>query len=187
MVPLSALWMPILLSAVFVFIASSIVHMVLRYHQNDFKPLPQEGAILDALRPFNIPPGDYMAPRPASSADMKSPEFLEKMKRGPAFAATFFPSGQWSMGPMLMQWFLFIVLVSVFAAYVAGRTLPAGTPYIDVMRIAGTVAFASYSLAYLPQSIWYRRSWGTTFKNMADGLLYGLLTGGTFGWLWPMM
>lgn len=187
MVPLSSLWIPILASAVFVFIASSIVHMVLRYHQNDYKALPQQDAVLDALRPFNIAPGDYMAPRPSSTAEMKTPEFLDKIKRGPAFAATFFPPGQWNMGPQLMQWFLFSVLVSVFAGYVAGRTLPPGTEYIVVMRIAGTVAFAGYCLAYIPQSIWYKKNWGTTLRNMADGLLYGLLTGGTFGWLWPAM
>jgi hypothetical protein len=187
MVPLSSLWVPILVSAVFVFVASSIIHMVLGYHRNDFAPLPQEGQVLDALRSFNIPPGEYMAPRAASMADMKSPEFLEKMKRGPVVAATFFPLGQWSMGPLLFQWFLFSVLISIFAAYVAGRTLASGTAYIEVMRIAGTVAFAGYSLAYIPASIWYRRKWSTTFKNLFDGLVYGLLTGGTFGWLWPAM
>jgi len=34
-------------------------------------------------------------------------------------------------------------------------------------------------------SIWYRRSWSTTLKATLDGVIYGLLTGGAFGWLWP--
>lgn len=185
MVPLMSLWMPILVSAVIVFLASSIIHMMLKYHQNDYARLPQEGPILDALRPFNMPPGEYIAPRPASMAESKSPEYVEKLKRGPVIAMTVFPNEAWSMGPRLMQWFLFGVLVSVFAAYVAGRTLAPGAEYLTVFRIAGTVAFAGYSLAYLPMSIWYSRKWSTTLKNVFDGLIYGLLTGGTFGWLWP--
>ena len=185
MVPLMSLWMPILVSAVLVFLASSLVHMVLRYHQSDFAKLPQEDQILDALRPFNVPPGEYMAPYCATPAEMKSPAFLEKIKRGPIFSMTVFPTGQWGMGAQLAQWFVFIVVVSIFAAYVAGRTLALGTEYITVFRIAGTVAFASYALGAVPTSIWYKRKWSTTFKTLFDGLLYGLLTGGAFGWLWP--
>ena len=185
MVPLMSLWMPILVSAVLVFLASSLVHMVLRYHQRDFSKLPQEDQILDALRPFNVPPGEYMAPYSATPAEMKSPAYLEKFKRGPVFLMTVFPTGQWSMGPQLAQWFVFIVVVSIFAAYVAGRTLAPATPYITVFRIAGTVTFASYALGAVPTSIWYKRKWSTTFKTLFDGLLYGLLTGGAFGWLWP--
>lgn len=184
-VPLTSLWLAILLSAVFVFLASSIIHMVLRYHSTDFSPIPAEDQVLDALRAFNIPPGDYMAPFVRDQAQMKSPEFREKIKRGPIVGMTVFRPGVWNMGPRLLQWFLFSVLVSIFAAYIAGRTLVPGTEYLQVMRIAGTVAFAGYALAHLPASIWYDRKWSTTLKNMFDGLVYGLLTGGTFGWLWP--
>jgi hypothetical protein len=34
-------------------------------------------------------------------------------------------------------------------------------------------------------SIWRGQSWGTTWKHVADGLVYALVTAGTFGWLWP--
>ncbi len=185
MVPLTSLWIPILVSAVIVFLASSIIHMALGYHSNDFARLPQQDQVMDALRPFNIPPGDYMAPHAATAAERKAPEFVERLNRGPVFAMTAFAPGAWRMGGRLVQWFLFSVLVSIFAAYVAGRTLAPGTQYMAVMRIAGTVAFAGYALANLPPSIWYDRKWSTTFKNVFDGLIYGLLTGGTFGWLWP--
>jgi hypothetical protein len=188
MVPLTSLWLPILLSAVIVFVASSVIHMVLGYHNTDFSRLPQQDQVLDALRPFSIPPGDYIAPHAATAAERKAPEFAERITRGPVFALTMFAPGAFqNMGGRLVQWFLFSVLVSVFAAYVAGRTLPPGTDYLQVMRIAGTVAFAGYALAHLPPSIWYDRKWNTTLKNVFDGLVYGLLTGGTFGWLWPAM
>jgi hypothetical protein len=34
-------------------------------------------------------------------------------------------------------------------------------------------------------SIWYSRAWINTIKSTIDGLIYALLTAGTFGWLWP--
>ena len=187
MVPLTSLWLPILLSAVFVFIASSLIHMVLGYHAGDFDRLPHEDQVSDAIRTMNIPPGDYMAPYVRTAAERKAPEFMERLKRGPVFAMTVFRPAMGSMGPRLVQWFLFSVLVSIFAAYIAGRTLSPGTEYLQVMRIAGATAFVAYSMAHMPASIWYDRKWSTTLRNMLDGLIYGLLTGGTFGWLWPSM
>ena len=185
MTALTLLWLPVLLSSVIVFIASSIIHMATPWHKSDYPKVPDEDRVMDALRPLNIPPGDYMMPRPSSMADLKSPEFLEKRKRGPVMMFTVFPSGPFTMGKQLVSWFLYSCVIGVFAAYVAGRALPVGAPYLHVFRYAGTVAFLGYSLALAQMSIWYRRAWSTTIKSMLDGLLYGLLTAGTFGWLWP--
>ncbi len=185
MVALTSLWLPILLSAVFVFIASSIIHMVLGYHNTDYGKLPQENQVLDALRAANTPPGDYMAPYAQTASERKTPEFTERVKRGPVVMLTVLGPGVMNMGPRLGQWFVFSIVVSVFAAYVASRTLSPGTEYLQVMRIAGTVAFTGYALGTIPPSIWFDRKWSTTFKSVFDGLVYGLLTGGTFGWLWP--
>jgi hypothetical protein len=179
-----SLWLPILLSAVFVFVLSSIVHMVLQYHRNDFGGLPSETEVMDALRKFGIPPGDYMMPRAGTPEAMRSPEFLEKYKKGPVAIMTILESGTPSMTGNLVLWFLYCVVVGVFAAYVAGHTLPSDASYLSVFRIAGTTAFAGYALSQLQNSIWYKRKWGTTLKVMFDGLLYALVTGGTFGWLW---
>ena len=54
-----------------------------------------------------------------------------------------------------------------------------------MFRFVGVTAFLAYAAALWPMSIWYRRSWLTTFKGTVDGLVYALLTAGTFGWLWP--
>jgi hypothetical protein len=140
---------------------------------------------MDALRPLNIPPGDYMFPRPASMADMRSPEFAAKRAKGPVMIVTVLPSGPVGMGKELVLWFLFSVVVGIFAAYVAGRALPTGADYLRVFQFVGTIAFIGYSFALWPLSIWYRRSLGTTIRSTVDGLLYGLLAAGTFGWLWP--
>lgn len=185
MVSVISLTVPILVSAVIVFVASSIIHMVLPYHRNDLRRLPNEDAVLDALRRFSIPPGDYAAPHAGSPEGMKKPEFVEKMKKGPVVLMTVAPAGPPSMGTSLLLWFFYSVVVSVFAAYIAGRALAPGAHYLEVFRFAGCSAFMAYSLALPQNSIWFKRNWGMTLKTMFDGLVYGLLTAGTFGWLWP--
>jgi hypothetical protein len=185
MVSLAALWLPILVAAVLVFIASSLIHMVLGYHAADYGKLADEDKVMDALRPFNVPPGDYLAPCPPSSAAMRDPEFLAKRKRGPVFMMTMFPAGDVGMGAQLAQWFVFSVVVGVLAGYVATLALPAGAPYMQVFRLTSTVSFIAYGIALWELSIWYRRKWATTLRSNIDALIYGLLTGGAFGWLWP--
>ena len=185
MVPVTSLVIPILVSAVIVFLASSVIHMALPYHRSDLRKLPQEDGVLEALRRFNIPPGDYAAPHAGSPEGMKRPEFIEKMTKGPVVLMTLGAGGPPSMATNLLLWFLYSVLVSFFAAYVAGRALGQGASYLMAFRFVGTTAFMGYSLALLQNSIWYRRNWSATLKSMFDGLIYGLLTAGTFGSLWP--
>jgi hypothetical protein len=155
------------------------------WHKNDYPKVPNEDRVMDALRPLAIPPGDYMLPRPTGTAEMKSPEFAEKIRRGPNVILTVLPNVAWSMGRNLGLWFAYLVVVGIFAAYVAGRALPPGSPYLQVFRFAGVAAFLGYAVALWQMSIWYRRSWSLTVKATVDGLIYALLTAGTFGWLWP--
>jgi len=185
MTGLFALWLPILLSSVIVFVASSIIHMAPLWHKKDYPQLPNEDKVIEALRPLAIPPGDYMVPRATSQAEMRSPEFAEKMNKGPNIVFTVIPNGPWSMGKNLTQWFLYLVVAGIFTAYVAGRALPPGTEYLRVFQLAGATAFIGYALALWQMSIWYRRGWSMTIKSTVDGLIYALLTAGTFGWLWP--
>jgi hypothetical protein len=184
MVPIMSLWIPILLSAVVVFIASAILHMVLPVHKSDWKKVEKEDDLLDTLRKIGITPGDYMVPCGGGYEAMKDPVFVEKWKRGPIALMTIVPSGM-GMGKSLFLWFLYCILVGVFAAYLTGRAFGPGTVYMTVFRYAGTTAFLGYSLALLHDSIWYHRKWSTTLKHLIDGLIYALLTAGVFGWLWP--
>ena len=185
MTGLVSLCLPILLSSVIVFVASSIIHMVMPWHKNDYRRVPDEDRMREALRPLAIPPGDYMVPRPTTREQMRSPEFLEKLKQGPVMILTVMPNGMTSMARNLILWFLYCAAVGVFAAYIAGRALPHGTPYLSVFRFVGAAAFMGYAVALWQLSIWYRRAWSTTIKATFDGLIYALLTAGTFGWLWP--
>ena len=185
MVPLVSLWMPIVVSAVIVFVLSSIIHMVLGYHRADYRRLANQDQVLDALRPLNIAPGDYMVPCPTNMKEMGSPEFKQKMERGPIFVGTFIRHNPAGMGGQLVQWFVYLLFVSLFAGYITSHALGPGAHYLQVFRFAGATAFAAYALGLWQDSIWYRRSWATTLRYTFDGLLYALMTAGTFGWLWP--
>lgn len=185
MTGLMALWLPILLSAVIVFIASSVIHMATPWHKGDYPKVPNEDKVRDALRPLAIPPGDYMIPRPSSSKEMSAPEFLEKLKQGPVLIMTVLPNQLLSMGKSLTMWFLYCVVVGLLAAYVVGRALPAGAEYLKVFQLVSATAFIGYSVAIWQMWIWYHRDLATTIRTTIDGLIYALLTAGTFGWLWP--
>ncbi len=187
MVGLASLWLPILLATGFVFVASSIIHMAMPWHRNDFAKLPEEDKALDALRSLGIGAGDYMFPNAGGDSKvLRSDAYREKAKKGPVGVLTVFPTGDpFAMGAQMTQWFLYCLLVSVFAAYLTGHAVPADADYLAVFRFAGTTAFSGYGLALLQRSIWWKQRWSTTLKNLFDALIYGLLTAGAFGWLWP--
>jgi len=185
MVALGTLWLPVLVAGVIVFLASWIVHMLLPHHRNDFARLPQEDAVLDSLRSLNVPTGQYLAPYANSPAQMKQPEYLEKRKRGPALFLTLVTGPDPGMGKPLLQWFVYLLVISLFCAYVAGQAIAPGAPYIVVFKFVAIVSFMAYGLGHPHQSIWYRQRWSTTGNYLLDGLIYALLTAAVFGWLWP--
>jgi hypothetical protein len=117
--------------------------------------------------------------------EMGSDAMKQKWTEGPNAQVTISPSGVPNMGPQLAQWFVYSVVVSLFAGYVASRTIAPGAGYLPVFRVVGCVAFVAYGFAYLPTSIWFKRPWSATTKDLFDALVYGLLTAGTFGWRWP--
>jgi hypothetical protein len=185
MVGIFSLWLPIVLSAVLVFLVSSVVHMVLRYHRNDYSQASGEANLLEAMRKEGIAPGNYYFPHCASMKEMGSPEMKKKFEQGPVGFLTVLPSGPLKMGKQLTLWFVFSVLVSVVVAYLTGRTVAADAAYLQVFRVAGTVAFVAYAGAEPAMSIWKGQKWSTTAKTMFDGLLYSLVTAGAFAGFWP--
>jgi hypothetical protein len=185
MTVLHVFWLPILLSSVFVFVASSVIHMLLPWHKSDYSKVPNEDKVMDGVRPFAIPPGDYMVPNCSSTQEMRSPEFKEKVNKGPVIVMTVYPNGQMEIGKSMALWFLYLIVVSYFAAYVSYHALPPGASCRHVFRFAGVTSFLAYAGALWQMSIWYRRSWVTTIKTTIDGLIFAGLTAGTFGWLWP--
>jgi hypothetical protein len=184
MVSLTALWPPILLSAVIVFVASSIMHMLLPYHRSDYRQLPDEDKTLAGLRAAGLKRGLYVFPY-CTHKDMKSPAIVEKYKQGPVGFMTILPSGPPALPRFLIQWLVFCLLIGFFVAYLTAHTVPPGANYLVVFRVVGTAAFLAYGLGNLSNGIWKGQPWSVTVKEVIDGLIYGLLTAGTFGWLWP--
>lgn len=184
MVPSLSLWLPIILSAVFVFIASSLIHMLLRYHGSDLRPLPAEDDVMADLRKYGIRPGEYYMPYVSKVKDRETPEFKEKLAKGPVGFVTI-TSSDYQMGKGLALWFVYCLLVGFFTAYLTGLALGPGATFMEVFRFAGTASFGAYFLALVQNSIWYNRAWTTTAKYLFDGLIYGSVTAATFGWLWP--
>jgi hypothetical protein len=182
MVPISSLWLPILAAAVLVFVASSVIHMLLKYHAGDYAAVPDEARVAEALR--GLKPGQYVMPYAGSMKAMSEPDYLERQARGPVALLTIRRPGA-DLGRSLALWFAYALLVSVLAAYVTGRALPAGADYLAVFRFAGTSAFLAYALGTWSESIWFARPWSTTVKNTIDGIIYAGVTAGAFGWLWP--
>ena len=185
MVSLVSLAIPIVVSAVIVFIASTVLHMLVPLHRNDYRKVPSEDQFQAAIRSFDLPSGDYVVPCAGSPAGMKDPAFLERMKKGPVAIMTLMAGGAPSMAISLVQWFVYSLIISLFAGYIASRALGPGARYLAVFRFVGCSAFMGYSLGLFQDSIWYHRNWGATSRYALDGLIYGLLTAGTFGWLWP--
>lgn len=187
MVPLTSLLLPMVLSAVVVFFASFIIHMVLGYHKNDLRKLPdaQEDEIIALMSRLNLPSADYGVPHPGSPERMKDPAFIAKMNKGPIVFLNVSPGTSPSMGKPLAQWFVYTLIVTFFAAYITSRAVTPGVSYLTVFRFIGTSAFMGYALGQIPDSIWYKRSWVRTSKSIFDSLIYALLTAGVFGWLWP--
>lgn len=182
---LADLWMPILLSAVFVFVVSSILHMCIPIHKSDFQKIADEAKLLDHLRGYNLARGEYMFPCAGSLKEAGSPEMIEKYKQGPVGYLTVLPSGTPNMGKNLLQWFLYSVLISIMVAYIASLGLAHGAAYMVVFRMTGAIAVLAYGFYYIPNSIWKGSRWSVTMKFIFDGVVYGLVTAGTFGWLWP--
>lgn len=184
MVPLTALWLPILLSAVIVFVASSVMHMLLPYHRSDYRPLPDEDKVLAVLRAAGLTRGLYIFPF-GTHKDMKSPAMVEKYKQGPVGMMTVFPSGSPVMAKFMGLWFGYCLIISGVVAFLAGTTLRFGAHHHAVFHVVGLAAFLAYGVGQLSNGIWKGQPWSVVVKEVIDGLIYALLTAGTFGWLWP--
>ena len=185
MIPITALLLPILLSTVLVFVASSLVWMVLPHHRSDVKGLPDEAALLDTLGRQGVAPAIYNFPHPPSHKAMAEPAFQEKIKKGPVGLIVVRASGPVNMGKMMGQWLAYVLVISILVAYIAGRMMVFGAIASAVFLFTAFVAALAYSVAIVPSAIWWGRPWGVVWKEVLDGVVYGLLTGASFALLWP--
>ena len=179
---MTGLWLPTLVSAVAVFLLSFVLHTLLPWHHGDYKTVPGEAQLMDAVRPLDIPPGDYIVPRPSGRAEMQSPEFAEKVRRGPVLVLTVLPSGQVSLARNLIWWFVYLLIVAAIAGHIAQR-VGGGTGYL-IFHTVALSAFLGYAAALWQMTVWYHRSWATTLRSTIDGAIYAVVTGLIFAWMW---
>jgi hypothetical protein len=184
MTPFMSLLLPVVVSAVAVFVLTVIIHMT-PWHSRDYIKLPGEDKVMETLRALNVQPGDYRFPYGRTTAEMTTPEFEAKMRAGPVGNMSMSSSGDMKMGKMMGQWFVYSLVIAVIVAYVTGRTRAQGAPYVEVFRVSGAVTFCCYSVAHWQNWIWWGKGTRFTLTNTVDGLIYALVTAGTFGWLWP--
>ena len=183
--PFLALWLPTIVSAVAIFVLSSIIHMVVPWHKNDYARFPDEAAVLDSLRMHNLPPGEYMAPRPSSRSDMSSPEFREKVKRGPLVILNIASGDSVSMGKPLVLWLIYVLIISALSGHVAWATNMVNPDGRYVFHTVAITALLGYAGALWQQTIWFRKPWLTSLKGTFDGLIYAVVTGLIFAYWWP--
>ena len=179
------LWLPIVVSGLAVFVMSALVWTALPHHRKEFGALNNDDAVLNAVRGGNPAPGLYMTPHFKSAEERNSDAGKAKLQAGSMAFITVMPGGNRSMGPMMAQSLVVNLVVAMFVGYLAFHTVPAGAQYLQVFRVAGTATFMAYGLAHLPDSVWFGRPWSSYFLGAFDALLYALIAGGIFGWLWP--
>ena len=184
MAAIAALWLPILLSAVVVFIVSAAVWMVMPHHKNDFAPASDQDALMDAVRGSTPGPGMYYFPWAAGGEN--SPEYREMARTGPVgILRVRDPEAALNMAPSMLKSVALYLVVSVFVAYLATVALEPGAAYLSVFQVTGTAAFMAYGFIGYQEAIWFGLPARVAFKHSLDGLAYALLTAGIFGGLWP--
>ena len=185
MVSLTQLWLPILLSGVLVFFASSILHMFVKFwHAPDARAFSDEYEVASAMRKGNPGAGMYMIPYCTPEA-MKEATTQEKFRQGPVGTIFLRAPGPMNLGAFLGQWFAFCLVVSAFCAVLVMHLLPQGAPFAHVFHVVGLAALMAYGFGAIPNAIWWGHPWRSTIKHMIDGLIYALITGASFAWLWP--
>lgn len=179
------LWPPIVVSAVLVLFAALALHLLLPLHRGDYRKLPDEPALLAAMRDHGVRPGAYAFPFAASLKELASPEMIAQCQQGPRGSLTVLPHGVPPLGRLLGRWLLYCAVQSTFVAYLAVLALSWGATGLEIGRVTGTAALLGYAIPHLHGAIWMRQSWMTTGKYMLDGVIYSLITSGTFILLWP--
>jgi hypothetical protein len=116
---------------------------------------------------------------------MKTPEVQQKFVEGPLAMVALKPGAPMSMGAPLTQWFLFCLVISFLCALLAAHTVAAGASPARVFHVLALAGLLGHAAGPIPNAIWWSHTWRSSFKHVIDGLIYALIIGATFMWLWP--
>ena len=183
---LLSLWLPILLSAVVVFVISSLIHMVVKWHAGDYGTFANEDAVRAAIRAGNPAPGRYVVPFCKEMKDMGGEAMKQKYQEGPVGHVTLLPNAMPNMGKYLGQWFVWTLVVAVVAAYLAAKVFGLDHAHAcAAAKLVGAVSFIAHGFGTVSESIWTGRPWFQSVKYLLDAALYAVGSGLVFYWLWP--
>lgn len=182
---LFALWLPTLVGASLAFVASALVHMLLKYHNSDYQRLADEDAVMDAVRECSPSPGLHSFPYATSMEELNDEAIQARYKRGPVGLLVVMQSGLPAMGRLLAQQFAFFLVGSLLIGYCASLALAPGAAYFEVFRFVMSVGFLTFGWGTVPFSIWYGFQWSITAKYLLDALIYSAVIAGTFAGFWP--
>ncbi len=180
------LWLPVLITAVAVFIASSLIHMVFKWHNSDYKKLSNEDAVRDAIRAGSPSPGQYVVPYCADMKDMQNEAMQQKYIAGPIGMLTLRKNGPPSIGGSLIQWFVYVLVVAAIAGAMAMRVFGVGGNAHGAGHLVGLVSFLTFTGGSVQMGIWMGKPWGSVIKDVLDGLIYATIGCLVFTWLWPL-
>lgn len=185
MVTITSIWLLIVLSGVFCWLASALIHMLFKYHNFDYKQLPNEDEAIAVLGDQSPQPALYSMPYCIDMKKMGEQEMQDKFGRGPVALIAVMPNGMPPLGKLLSQQLAFFLFGSLLIAYVASLSLTAGSDPIAVFRLVFVVAFLAYGWAEIPYSIWMGHPWANCLRYLLDAIIYASVTAATFCWLWP--
>lgn len=183
---LLALWLPILLSAVVVFVISCLVHMVLKWHASDYNGFANENDVRAAINAGKPTSGRYVIPFCKDMKEMGSADMQQKYREGPVGHIMLGATGMPSIGKFMSQWFVWVLVVSTVSAYLAARLCGLDHSHAHIAaKLVGAVTFIAHGFGTVTESIWGLRPWSSSIKYLLDAALYGLGAGLVILWLWP--
>ena len=170
-----------------VWIASALAWMIVGHHKNDNPALPNEQEVIDTIKGWNLPPGEYMFPdfrRCKGMTKEQKQAMYENMQKSPMGILRVW--GKISMGGNMLWTFVVCLVVSTLIAYLGWSALPhAGSSFAHTFQVLGTAGILAYCFASFPGDIWFQRSRRAMTTNFIDGVVFGLIPGAVFAWLWP--
>jgi hypothetical protein len=168
-----------------VFVASSLIHMVFKWHNSEYRPLANEDEVRAALRAGNAAPGSYVIPHCADMKQMREEPMLQKFREGPVGFLTLRKSGMPHMGGALGLWFGLNLLVAAIGGCVAIHYVGITGDSHDAAHLVGVLSLLAYGAGSVQQGIWMGKPILGVAWDLLDALIYAFVTALAFAWLWP--
>ncbi len=184
-VSIVSLWLPILLAGGLCWLASALIHTLIKYHNADYKELSNEADVSAALAASKPAPAMYTTPYCHDMKAMESDTVQKKFNDGPVAIISVMPNGVPPMGKLLFQQLMFFIVGVFLVACLTSLFVAGGVAYFSVFKTVFLASFLTFGWAQIPHSIWLGQPWSNSLRYLLDALIYASVTAGTFAWLWP--